>query len=168
MIPRTLVLLAASVVTFLAAAKAHGRQLRLERELEGYHRVIFGGTNPPFVEALWRADRVRYWSTAAGVAVLVLGLYVLTRLQGWRWPFLHGGRGSLVWLVVWGSLVVAFLTCGLWSLTRFLHTLSEKADGGSLQADPAWVSEALRGSAWWFTAAAVATVLVLFASTRRV
>jgi len=165
MIPRILVLLAASVVTFLLAAKAHGRQLRLERELEGYHRVVFGGTNPPFVEALWRADRVRYWSTAAGVALLVLGFYALTRLQGWRWPFLHGGGGSVAWLVAWGSLVVAFLTCGFWSLTRFLHATSEKLER---TVDAGWVSESLQGSAWWFTAAAVATVLVLFASTRRV
>ena len=165
MLSRTLVLLATSVVTFLLAAKAHGRQLRLERELEGYHRVVFGGTNPPFVEALWRVDRVRYWSTAAAVAVLVLGLYALVRVLGWRWPFLHGGGGSLAWLVLWGSMVAAFLTCGLWSLTRFVHATSEKLDGA---VNAAWVSEALQGSAWWFTAAAMATVLVLFASTRRV
>ena len=61
------------------------------------------------MEALWRADRVRYWSTAAAVAVLVLGLYALARVLGWRWPFLHGGGGSLAWLVVWGSMVAAFL-----------------------------------------------------------
>lgn len=165
MLTRTLVLLATSAVTFLLAAKAHGRQLRLERELEGYHRVVFGGTNPPFVEALWRVDRVRYWSTAAAVAGLVLGFYVLARVVGWRWPFLHGGGGSLAWLVLWGSMVAAFLTCGLWSLTRFV--LATSARIGSA-VDAAWVSEALQGSAWWFTAAAMATVLVLFASTRRV
>jgi hypothetical protein len=162
---RTLVLLASSVVAFLLAAKAHGRQLRLERELEGYHRVVFGGTNPPFVEALWRADRVRYWSIAVGVAVVVLGLYVLTRAEEWRWPFLHGGGGSVTWLAVWGSMVTAFLACGFWSLTRFLYAVSEKLVGAM---DAEWVRESLQGSAWWFTAAVLATVLVLFASTRRV
>jgi hypothetical protein len=162
---RTLVFLATSVVTFLVAAKAHGRQLRLERELEGYHRVIFGGTNPPFVEALWRADRVRYWSIAVALSVGVLGLYALTRALGWRWPFLHGGSGSAAWLVVWGAPVVAFLTCGFWSLTRFLQAAAEKLDGA---VDGAWMRESLQGSAWWFTAAALATVLVLFASTRKV
>jgi hypothetical protein len=40
MTARTLVLLAASVVAFILAAKAHGRQIRLERELEGHHRVF--------------------------------------------------------------------------------------------------------------------------------
>jgi hypothetical protein len=165
MTARTIILLGASVVAFLLAAKAHGRQIRLERELEGYHRVVFGGVNPPYVEALWRADRVRYWSIVVGVAVTVLGLYALTRAEGWRWPFLHGGGGSVAWLVVWGSLVTAFLACGLWSLTRFLHAVSEKLAGA---VDAAWLSESLQGSAWWFTAAVLATVLVLFASTRKV
>jgi hypothetical protein len=165
MTTRTLVLIGASGVAFLLAAKAHGRQLRLERELAGYHRVIFGGANPPFVEALWRADRVRYWSTVVGVGVLVLALYALARFQGWRWPFLHGGGGSVAWLTVWGSLVAAFLTCGLWSLGRFLSTLSAKLHGA---VDADWLREALEGSAWWFTAAVLASALVLFASTRKV
>jgi hypothetical protein len=161
---RTLLVLGASVVAFLLAAKAHGRQLRLERELQGYHHVVFGGTNPPFVEALWRADRVRYWSIAVGVALGVLGLYALARAQGWAWPFLGGGSGSVAWLVVWGSPVAAFLTSGLWSLTRFLHAVSERPEG---TVDAAWVREGLRGSTGWFTVAALATALVLFTSIRR-
>jgi hypothetical protein len=165
MTARTLVLLGASVVAFLLAAKAHGRQIRLERELEGHHRVVFGGTNPPYVEALWRADRVRYWSIAAGVAMTVLGLYALSRAQGWRWPFMHGGGGSVTWLVMWGSMVAAFITCGLWSLVRFLNAPSAKL-AGTVNAE--WFSESLQGSAWWFTAAVMSTALVLFASTRRV
>ena len=48
------------VAALLVAAKAHGRQVRLEREAAGYHEVVFGGTNPPFVDALWRADRFRF------------------------------------------------------------------------------------------------------------
>lgn len=164
MSPRTLIVLGASVVAFLLAAKAHGRQLRLERELQGYHHVVFGGANPPFVEALWRADRVRYWSIAAGVALCVLGLFALARARGWGWPFLGGGNGSVAWLVLWGSPVTAFLASGLWSLTRFLHAVSEKAEG---TVDAAWVRDCLRGSAGWFTVAALAAGLVLFASLRR-
>jgi hypothetical protein len=165
MTARTLAVLGASVVAFLMAAKAHGRQLRLERELEGYHHVIFGGTNPPFVEALWRADRVRYWSIAGGLSLGVLGLYALARARGWRWPFLQGGGGSVAWLALWGSTVVAFLTCGLWSLRRFHHAVSEKLEGA---VDAEWVRQSLQGSTWWFTAAALALVLVLFASIRKV
>ena len=164
MSPRTLLVLGASVVAFLLAAKAHGRQLRLERELQGYHHVVFGGANPPFVEALWRADRVRYWSIAAGVALGVLGLFALTRAQGWGWPFLGGGSGSVAWLGVWGSPVAAFLVSGLWSLKRFVHAVAEKPEG---TVDAAWLRECLRGSAGWFTMAALATGLVLFASLRR-
>lgn len=162
---RTLVFLAVSGVTFLLAAKAHGRQLRLERELEGYRRVVFGGANPPFVETLWRLDRVRYWSIVMGLALAVLGLFALARAQGWGWPFLGGGVGSVAWLVMWGAPVAAFLMCGVWSLTRFLHAISEKLDG---RVDTEWLSESLHGSAWWFTAAVLATALVLFASTRKV
>lgn len=161
---RTLLVLGASVVSFLLAAKAHGRQLRLERELQGYHHVVFGGANPPFVEALWRADRVRYWSIAVAVALAVLGLFALVRTQGWRWPFLGGGGGSVAWLVVWGSLVAAFLTSGLWSLARFVHAVSEKAEG---TVDAAWVRDCLRGSAGWFTAASLAAALILFLSLRK-
>jgi hypothetical protein len=62
-------------------------------------------------------------------------------------------------------MVTAFLACGLWSLTRFLHAVSAKLAG---TVDAEWVSESLQGSAWWFTAAVLATVLVLFASTRKV
>ncbi len=34
------------VAVFLLAAKAHGYQLRLERQLMGYPEVVFGGSNP--------------------------------------------------------------------------------------------------------------------------
>jgi hypothetical protein len=164
MTPRTLVVVGLSVVAFVLAAKAHGRQLRLERELEGYHHVVFGGSNPPFVDALWRADRVRYWSTAGVLALAVLGLFALARVQGWGWPFLGGGTGSVVWLVVWGAPVVSFLTCGVWSLTRFHHAVSAKLEG---TVDAEWVQDSLQGSAWWFSAAVLATALTLFASTRK-
>ncbi|MBN1203610.1 MAG: hypothetical protein JXB05_01630 [Myxococcaceae bacterium] len=160
---RTLIVVVASMISFLLAAKAHGRQLRLERELEGYHHVVFGGTNPPFVEALWGADRVRFWSIAAGMAVGVLGLFALTRLRGWSWPFLEGGGGSAAWAAVWGAMVMAFLTCGLWSLLRLMRAISEKGAA----VDSEWTRAVLQGSAGWLSAAAVAMALVVFASLRR-
>jgi hypothetical protein len=162
---RTLIILVASVVSFVLAAKAHGRQIRLERELEGHHHVVFGtGKNPPFVEALWRADRVRFWSIAAGMAAVVLGLFALTRARGWSWPVLGGGGGAVAWAAVWGAMVTAFLTCGIWSLLRLMRAISEKGEGA---VDAAWSRAALQGSAGWLTAASVATALVIFASVRR-
>lgn len=70
----------------------------------------------------------------------------------------------MAWLVAWGSMVTAFLTCGLWSLVRFLNASSAKLAGA---VDAEWVRESLQGSAWWFTAAVLANGLVLFASLRR-
>ncbi len=160
---RMLFVLVASGVSFVLAAKAHGRQIRLERELEGYHQVVFGGTNPPFVEALWRADRVRYWSIAAGLAVVLLCLFALAKARGWQWPFLGGGGGSVAWLVLWGAPVVAFVTCGLWSLGRFVRALPGKAQA----VGAGWAQEALEGSTVWFAAAVLASVLVLSVSLRR-
>jgi len=160
---RTGLVLVASLVSFVLAAKAHGRQIRLERELEGYHHVVFGGTNPPFVEALWRADRIRYWSLVAVLAVVGLGLFLLARARGWHWPFLSGGWGSVAWLVLWGGPVVAFLTCGLWSLSRFTRAVAAKA--GAVEAE--WTREALQYSTVWLGAAVLAAVLVLGAGLRR-
>jgi hypothetical protein len=68
-------LIGLSVALFLVAAKTHGRQLRLEREKAGYMSVVFGGKNPEFVEALWRAERWRFWPLAAALALLGLLLF---------------------------------------------------------------------------------------------
>ena len=61
---------AATVALILAAAKAHGRQVRLEREQQGHFRVDFRTRNPPAVEAIWRTDRRIFWPVFAVVALL--------------------------------------------------------------------------------------------------
>jgi hypothetical protein len=122
---------AASLATFILAAKAHGRELRLEREAAGILRVVFGGDNPPFVDALWAAERLRFWvatpllsltlavtlviagasrstiafaslSWAPTVTFMVLGLCSILRAGGWE-------RGGLGGSVAWWSLVVGGL-----------------------------------------------------------
>lgn len=90
----------------LVAAKAHGRQVRLERERAGYHDVVFGGENAPFVEALWRRDRVAFW-TAAPLAMVTLG--ALAWLAGW---------GAWAWLALPGGMSAAFVGLGLASARR--------------------------------------------------
>lgn len=99
----------AGAAAVLAAAKLHGRQLRLEREAEGIRDVVFGGANPPFVEALWRADRVRFWALAPLLALAFdAALYAL--------------RGPDVALLALAALAwapsVAFAACAAMSLAR--------------------------------------------------
>lgn len=93
---------AIGIPALLLAAKAHGRQIRLEREREGYHSVEFGGTNLPFVEALWRRDRIRYWSVVPPVAIaLGAGAWWI---EGWTLALL----AALLW-----APIVGFHVAGL-------------------------------------------------------
>jgi hypothetical protein len=67
------VLLGMSLVAWiLVAAKAHGRQIRLEREALGFFHVDFRGENPPEVEAIWRRDRRLFWATLASLGAILL------------------------------------------------------------------------------------------------
>ena len=140
---------AGSLAAFLAAAKSHGRQIRLERELAGHWKVVFGGENPPMVEALWRRDRILFWSVFAAVLLgsLAYGLFA-SRHHG-RLP-LSGSGGQAAW---WGlpflalawAFILAFLIAGLTSAVRTY--LAIKA--GATQGD-AWLSGTILGSlAWW-------------------
>lgn len=130
------VLLVAPVI--VAAAKAHGRQVRMERELEGHFNVDFRADNPPWVERLWKRDRIVYWSAFA----LMLGLGWQAGLQ----TALIGGL-ALILLAAW-ALVGAFFTAGIASLARFARAVRTKplvrAERGP------WLRAAWRGSALWW------------------
>ncbi|MEZ4428786.1 MAG: hypothetical protein R3A51_13975 [Nannocystaceae bacterium] len=108
MILRTILLVATSVATFVLAAKAHGRELRLERIVAGVDVVRFGGVNPPFVEALWAAERLRFW-TAAPLLGLLVGV-ALARLGASRTIV---AAASVVW-----APTVVFVALGLASFWR--------------------------------------------------
>ena len=90
------------IPALLAAAKAHGRQVRLEREAQGYHHVEFGGSNPQFVEALWRRDRIRFWSVVPPLALALGALAWYAR----GWPL------ALVAALLWAP-IVGFFVAGL-------------------------------------------------------
>jgi len=118
------VIVLAAILTaplFLLAAKAHGRQVRLERERAGHHDVEFGGgrdrsrgedvsqhvrKNPPFVEALWRRDRVAFW-IAAPLAAVAMAIPLFARVGG-AWALLAAP---------WG-MIAAFLGLGVASALR--------------------------------------------------
>lgn len=126
----------ASVALVLASAKAHGRQIRLEREREGYHSVVFGGDNPPFVEALWRADRVRFW-TFTPPAALALG----------AWAWIARGEPAAVGVALLLAPAAGFAFAGLLSLRRLWRRGPPRA----------W---ARASAAWWSLAAALAALAV--------
>lgn len=158
-LPLRVIVLVLSVVTFLVAAKSHGRQVRLERERAGHTRVVFGGENPPFVEALWKRDRIRYWSTAAIAFAVALALGVAASSLGLPRP-LGGGTLGAAWTLLFLPLVTGFLVCGTASLMGFV---------ASRAVDPRFTTQALPGSAaWWsLVLAALATTVVLAFRTAR-
>lgn len=121
----------------ILAAKAHGRQVRLEREHAGYHDVVFGGDNPAFVETLWRRDRVRFWASYP----VFLGL--IAAPLAWR----HG---------VGAHLLAALLLAGLGAFTLAgLRSRAELARAGG--RDDA-------GRGWWAGVGAAAAVVVALAA----
>jgi hypothetical protein len=128
---------AAALALVLAAAKAHGRQLRLEREQAG-HAAGFRGPNDPFVETLWRNDRIGFWTLA-----LALGA------AGVLWSLAAGGLGSnAFWgrlpLTLCWALAGAFFVMGVQSLWR----LADKDAKG-------WESHAIGTSFLWWTLVAL-------------
>jgi hypothetical protein len=152
-------LVAASLLLFLVAAKNHGRHIRLERQLAGHWEVSFVRANPPWVEALWQRDRVVYWSIAIALALFGLVYAVLARRGHWPMPPRNAPGWSwwsaFLLVVVW-PLVIAFMTCAVASLARFVTALPDA--GAAARGD--WIGPALWGSAgWWsFTLALAALV----------
>lgn len=146
------ILLGLSLATMLASAKAHGRQIRLERELEGHYEVTFGQrTNPSMVEALWARDRRQYWATytALGVPSLVYGLGAAW--SGLPIPDVPGGHWAsalAMALLLWAP-TAAFSINGVTSLVLFRRAAA--ARGAALEAERGpWLRAARRGSwAWW-------------------
>lgn len=117
----------ASVALLIAAAKAHGRQLRVERELQGHAHVVIGGSNDPWAEALWERDRTRFWTFAPAAS---LGLALAA---GWRWP----GEG-LVLATAMALLgpVCAFVAAGLLSAGRFARASHAPHAAEARRLDP--------------------------------
>lgn len=136
---RWVLLSGSSLLLLLAAAKAHGRELRLERVALGFEHAVFGGQNPPPVEALWQAERLRFW-----VLTPVLSLALLTALRA---------RGAGAGLAALGALAwapsVMFAALGVASLAR--------AGVGR---------EGLAGSVAWWSVVVVAGAVTLVCGLR--
>jgi hypothetical protein len=137
---RGALLVVASAVLFLLSAKAHGRELRLERQAAGVAHVVFGAQNPPVVEALWRAERTRFWIATPLLAACLAAL-LLTRGA-------EAGRVALATLA-WAPSV-SFTALGAWSFVRA---------GGLARG------EAVGSAAWWSLVVVAAVVTALLGRT---
>jgi hypothetical protein len=107
---KTGLLVLSGAALFLLAAKSHGRELRLEREAAGFHRIVFGAPdNPPFVEALWQKERIYFWTITALCALAAVGVRLLMK------DVPH--RVTAIALLAWVP-AASFLANGLMSMAR--------------------------------------------------
>jgi hypothetical protein len=142
-VPRPVLVGVALALLFLAAAKAHGRQVRLLRERIGVWKVDFRENNGSAVEAIWRKDRWVFWS-ALGLAVLAsLGLAVFA--VGYReWA--------------WLPALAAACFCAAFTVSGVVAWIRLAAPGG----EDAWRRKAQLGSiAWWLIVGTMWTALAL-------
>ena len=136
----------AILLLVVAGAKAHGRQVRLERERIGVHEVQFGKANDPRVEAIWRRDRRGFWAlfavlVAAAWALVVAGI----RVAG-------SGAMASAGLLLALAFALCFVVLGAASLARLVPTRDRD--------DAAWKRRALIESLYWWLLVAAALVLV--------
>jgi len=134
-------LIVASLILFVIAAKSHGRELRLEREAAGVTHVVFGGQNPPLVESLWRAERVRF--------AIVAPLLVLLFAVG-LWLYGSGVVKTVLGALAFGP-ALAFLSLGVASFVR-AGAFGRGQVGGSL--------------AWWALGIGAGSILGWFGWVR--
>jgi hypothetical protein len=160
------------VALIFLTAKAHGRQIRLEREREGYMEVDFMKENPPWVEALWRKDRRRYWVTFV-LAIVILteaGLLTLPTRFGTE-PLGNPILGTILLTGLLWPLVVAFTSNGLQSAFRLRTALVQRGRGrkGNDPARPessAWGRAAFLGSiGYWALTVAIGAAAAVLALT---
>lgn len=141
--------LAVAIVLFvLAAAKAHGRQVRLLRERAGIFAVDFRADNGPVVEGIWRRDRIRFWVGAASLAALLVTGSIL-RLTLADFPLAAAVAAALG--IAFGG---GFLMAGLAAWAELMRPR---------EGDPDWLERANWQSFAWWTAVGAALALVAFA-----
>lgn len=138
----------ATVALILLSAKAHGRQIRLEREQQGYFRVDFRTQNPAAVEAIWRTDRRIFWPSFAALAFLWLALAALA----WLLMDFPTALPRLAMQLA-SAFAGAFIVAGLASWVR----MSRRGQGPQ-----PWRKRAQAGSVGWWLAVAAAAALALW------
>ena len=163
------------IVLLFLSAKAHGRQIRLEREFEGYMEVDFMKENPPWVEALWRKDRRRFKFAFSVAAAVLAGLVVATGSSGVAGrfgadPFGSPLLGAIALAVLLWAPVAAFAGNGLGSAWRLHRRLDDPRPQGRrrdeiLATRGPWLAAGVRGTYgyWGLLGAVVAATVVVAA-----
>lgn len=160
-----LLLFASTGLFFFVSAKTHGRQIRLERELVGIDSVDFRREteNHPWVEELWRKDRVHYWTRAGlGFVVLVPSLSYLASRGRFEW-----------WAVIPISLLLAMSLAftgqavrSQWRLGFMMRsTAKDRLGPNPRHENQEWARTARRGTWFWFIATNLLLVATLLALT---
>jgi uncharacterized BrkB/YihY/UPF0761 family membrane protein len=158
----------AGFLALVAAAKVHGRQLRLERELHGYWHVEFGGANnPAWVESFWRRDRFRFWSLVAllaaafGALALVVGpntpgVPLRSAVPPAAWRLAFALLGALLWAPIFTFLGLGALSAG--RVQRLLRAPPPELP----TPHHGWREAARRGSLlWWLLAVLLLGAMIL-------
>jgi hypothetical protein len=99
-VPAATVAALAGIGSLLAAAKCHGRQVRLRREAEGVLAVDFRADNGPVVEGIWRRDRRLLWLVAAALAAAALAGWWSSGLPAWWLAPAAGWAATVAFLLV--------------------------------------------------------------------
>jgi hypothetical protein len=131
-----------SAVLFLVAAKAHGRELRLEREAHGIELASFRSASPA-VQALWSAERARFWSFFVPLAIGLVALSFRLDLG-----HVNGALSALAW-----AGAGAYLASGVWAIGRRAVLGGASAWEGSL--------------GWWMAVGTMTAVVTVVAAKVR-
>ena len=141
-----------SIAFFFVSAKAHGRQLRLEREFEGHYSVQFRGGNHPWVTALWRAERWRFWCLLAACEIVFL-LFALRHAFSWNLLVV-----SMGWIPSFVFSVTGALS--LWRLMMAIRGRMKSAASQTQALRPDWAVSAILTSAMWWTLVLICVFIV--------
>ena len=163
------------VFLLLLAAKVHGRQIRLERELRGHYEIDFMRENDPWVEALWRKDRRQFRITFPLAAIVLASLVAATASSGVAArfgsdPFGSPLLGAIILAVLLWAPAAAFVGNGFASAWRLHRSLNEPRPHGHrrdevLSERGPWLATAVRGTyAYWGLLGSVVAATVVTAT----
>jgi hypothetical protein len=136
--------MAFNVALLLAAAKAHGRQMRMERLAQGHAIAGFQrGVNPPWVEARWAWERRWFW-----------GLYPVMLIA------LSAGIGLTGWAPLW-AFILDLSLMGAVAWARLERDMRARRPAVEALLGGAWIARVrLESALWWVLVLGLAVLVV--------